>query len=242
MWSGSWWSDSIGVLHVHPGKLDVFCDIWLIKRVWETSQSRLLFLKKHKQKKKFDCMLGLGFVKGQDSGWVHIYGENFTNESINKHCVSRGRAGVHSFFLKGVLKENRLATAALDVMQLIISQNTNPHFIFMFLNWVSRVSEFPSKCQTAGGGFPKIWRFLIKVCGELRVTCRTILHSSACSKYGKQCVLCAVSLGRPIISLQPAGADLHMGCRTRPSLCALLWRGTRCVLDPGECCMLPQHI
>lgn len=52
----------------------------------------------------------------------------------------------------------------------------------------------------------------------------------------KQCVLCAAALGRQIISLLPAGADPHMGRRTRPSLCVPLWSGARCVLDPGEGC------
>lgn len=104
----------------------------------------------------------------------------------------------------------------------------------------SPISEFPPKCQMAGGGFPGIWRFSIKVCGELRVTCCPILHSSECIRFGKQCVLCAVSLGRPIISLLPAGTDLHMGYRTRPSLCVPLWRGAHCVLD-REKGVMPQQ-
>lgn len=53
---------------------------------------------------------------------------------------------------------------------------------------------------------------------------------------GKQCVLCAVPLSWPIISLLPAGADLHMGRRTRTSLCVPLWKDAQCVLDLGEGC------
>lgn len=97
----------------------------------------------------------------------------------------------------------------------------------------------PTKVSDSGRGRGLSWDLKIfdkglKVCSELKVTCRPILHSSGCFSRGKQCVLCAVSLGRPIISLLPAGSDLHMGRRTRPSLCVPVWRAARCVLDLGE--------
>lgn len=102
------------------------------------------------------------------------------------------------------------------------------------------VSEFPPECQTAGRGFPGSSRLLMKVCSELKVTCRHILHSSGCFSCGKQCVFCAVSLGRPIISLQPADTDLHMDHKTRP--CVLVCIVLRHVCLTRETAVLLQHI
>lgn len=69
-----------------------------------------------------------------------------------------------------------------------------------------------------------IWRLLAApYCIPLHVSAR-----------GEQCGLCAVPLGRPIISLLPADTDLHMGRRTSASLCVPLWKSAQCVLDPTE--------
>lgn len=49
----------------------------------------------------------------------------------------------------------------------------------------------------------------------------------------KQSVLCASSLGRPIVFLLPAGADPHVGRGTTGSLCDGRWNGAQCVLKPA---------
>lgn len=102
---------------------------------------------------------------------------------------------------------------------------------------LSPISEFPPECQMAGRGFPGIWRFLIKVCGELKVTCHPILHSSRYFSSGEtECSLCCISAEAyhftPTCQRWPA-----RGPTEQDPLCVfLMWKGAQCVLDPGEGC------
>ena len=107
------------------------------------------------------------------------------------------------------------------------------------------LSEFPPKCQTAGGGFPWIWRFSIKVCGELRVTCRPILHSSGC--------LSCVETVRPLCCGSGEADHFTPTCRRWPAhgpqnktlsvcssvercpVCAWPGRGLRCLSQVNPC-------
>lgn len=96
------------------------------------------------------------------------------------------------------------------------------------------VSEVPPKCQMTGGGFPRIGRFSIKVCGELKVTCRTILHSSGCFSCGETlCALPCLWGGLSFPSYLPA---LTCTWAAEQDLCAPLWKGAQCVLDPVQGC------
>lgn len=91
------------------------------------------------------------------------------------------------------------------------------------------------ECQTAGVGGMRVrglsreLKISDNVVGELKVTCCSILHSCECFGCEEQCVLCASSLGgRPIASLQPAGADWQ----NKTPMCVLPWVDGECVSDP----------
>lgn len=90
-------------------------------------------------------------------------------------------------------EQTKLST--IGTPQNLPPYETNPHFALMPVKSSSLstpVSESPPKCQTAG--FPGIWRFSIKVCRELKVTCRLILHSIGCFSCGETvCPLCWAS-------------------------------------------------